>query len=225
MATTLAFDVYGTLIDTFGIHRLLANMLDDSRAKACANRWREKQLEYSFRRGLMDQYQPFPVCTRDALEFTCEELELPLTAAQKHDLMESYRTLPAFPDVKPALALLQPAGHRMYPFSNGPANEVTALLDNAGLLDYFLDIISVDEVQTFKPAPAVYRHFLARSGAEAGACWLISGNPFDVLGAAACGMRTAWLKRNPKAVFDPWGREPDHTLTELTGLATALLTP
>ena len=52
MATTLAFDVYGTLINTHGVLSLLDDMIGDN-AQAFSNTWREKQLEYSFRRGLM----------------------------------------------------------------------------------------------------------------------------------------------------------------------------
>ena len=50
MATTLAFDVYGTLINTHGVVSLLENMVGDN-AHAFSTTWREKQLEYSFRRG------------------------------------------------------------------------------------------------------------------------------------------------------------------------------
>ena len=58
MATTLAFDVYGTLIDTQGVTKTLTKWIGD-RAEMFSETWRNKQLEYSFRRGLMQSYQPF----------------------------------------------------------------------------------------------------------------------------------------------------------------------
>ena len=67
MAVTLAFDVYGTLIDT----QAVVEKLQDIRGykdKGFSDTWRQKQLEYSFRRGLMQQYENFAVCTRHALE-------------------------------------------------------------------------------------------------------------------------------------------------------------
>ena len=67
MATTLAFDVYGTLINTHGVVSLLENMIGDN-AHAFSTTWREKQLEYSFRRGLMQNYVLFSVCTEQALK-------------------------------------------------------------------------------------------------------------------------------------------------------------
>jgi len=52
MKTTLAFDVYGTLIDTHGVVAALTEMIG-KQAQGFSQSWRDKQLEYSFRRGLM----------------------------------------------------------------------------------------------------------------------------------------------------------------------------
>ena len=55
---TLAFDVYGTLIDTNVVVEKLTEYLGEL-APSFANTWRDKQLEYSFRRGLMENYEHF----------------------------------------------------------------------------------------------------------------------------------------------------------------------
>ena len=47
--------------------------------------------------------------------------------------------------------------------------------------------------------------------------WLISGNPFDVIGAVSAGMKS-WVKRSDRAVFDPWGIEPTVTVDSLNEL-------
>ncbi len=44
-------------------------------------------------------------------------------------------------------------------------------------------------------------------------------NPFDVIGAASDGMKSAWIKRSEKAVFDPWGIEPTIIVSNLVELA------
>ena len=67
MPVTIAFDVYGTLIDTTGIVAALDARLG-AQAGAFSDLWRAKQLEYSFRRGLMQNYRDFSVCTRQALD-------------------------------------------------------------------------------------------------------------------------------------------------------------
>src|SRR5262245_51328552 len=66
MNTTLAFDVYGTLVDPFGMAKHLAHDLG-AKAANFANCWREKQLEYSFRRALMRNYADFSVCTSETM--------------------------------------------------------------------------------------------------------------------------------------------------------------
>ncbi len=59
---TYAFDVYGTLIDTNGVLDALRKITGDQ-AEQISAVWRNKQLEYSFRRGLMQKYIPFPLLT------------------------------------------------------------------------------------------------------------------------------------------------------------------
>ncbi len=217
MTVTLAFDVYGTLIDTHGVKVSLTEMIG-GKADLFSTLWREKQLEYSFRRGLMQNYQDFAVCTRDALEYCCMQLGEDLSAEQKQRLLQEYRKLPAFSDVEPCLKQLQQGDYRMFAFSNGHADAVTGLLQHADIDQYFAGVVSVDEIKSFKPNPAVYAHFLRRSGASGAQAWLISSNPFDVIGAVSAGMSSAWVRRSPQAVFDPWGIEPTITLTSLTDL-------
>lgn len=221
MTATLAFDVYGTLIDTHGVIAELRSMVGD-RAAEVSQRWREKQLEYTFRRGLMQNYVTFPVCTKQALDYTCEELGLPLSDEQKAQLMEIYKTLPAFSDVEEGLLELKSKGYRLYAFSNGTPEGVDGLLVAAGIREHFIDVVSVDEVKTFKPSPAVYTHFLRRSGATGAEAWLISSNPFDVIGAVSSGMNAAWVKRGEAALFDPWELEPNMVVSGVGDLAKKL---
>lgn len=221
MTPTLAFDVYGTLIDTQGVVHALARHVGDQ-APAFGRAWRERQLEYAFRRGLMKQYVTFGDCTRQALDATCAQFQLPLGPAEKEALLEVYASLPAFPDAAEGLAQAQQLGFRLFAFSNGTAGTVDALLRRAGLRAYFLDVVSVDDVRSFKPDPAVYAHFLRRAGVAGAEAWLISGNPFDVLGALSAGLRAAWVRRSAETPFDPWGVEPTLTVGSLRDLAARI---
>lgn len=117
------------------------------------------------------------------------------------------------------MARAKKSGFRLFAFSNGSADAVEALLKNAGIRDYFIGVVSVDEMKSYKPNPAVYSHFLRRAGTLGANAWLVSSNPFDVIGAISSGMRAAWLKRSPDALFDPWGIEPTLTVTSLLNLA------
>lgn len=221
MATTLAFDVYGTLINTHGVLSALEELVSDH-AKAFSNTWRDKQLEYSFRKGLMQNYETFTVCTSQALDYTCSYYRTNLSDDQKMELMSLYRVLPAFDDVKEGLTRLKGAGFMLYAFSNGATDALEVLLNNAGIRDLFLGVISVDDIKSFKPNPAVYSHFLRKSKATGGSAWLISSNPFDVIGAISAGMKSAWVRRSPESIFDPWGVEPTITVTSLRELKEEL---
>ena len=148
MTITLAFDVYGTLINTSGVNDLLKQYIED-KTEAFMDLWRSKQLEYSFRRGLMKQYKKFSVCTRSALDYSDAYLNTGLTEDQKKSLMQKYRVLPAFHDVKESLVKLQSADYRMFAFSNGFGDDVKNLLTNAEIDKYFENVVSVDDIKTF----------------------------------------------------------------------------
>lgn len=217
MAVTLAFDVYGTLINTHGVVAILTQWIG-SRASAFSGTWREKQLEYAFRRGLMQKYQPFSRCTYDALEYTCRFYRIQLSEEQKKRVIDSYLTLPDFDDVKPALEALHKRKIQMVAFSNGEEKAVESLLRHAGIQHYFEGIVSCDNIMTFKPNPAVYSYLIRETHSPAKNLWLVSSNPFDIIGALSSGLQAVWVKRSPEAVFDPWGLEPTKTVTDLRGL-------
>ncbi len=220
-APVLAFDVYGTLIDPFRMEEHLRAAFGE-RAKEASELWRSKQIEYSFRRALMKKYQTFGVCTAQALRFVSAQLGVSLSEQAQQALMARYQQLPAYPDVNAALDELAAQKMEIVACSNGTAEAVRGSLNHAGILPRFSKIISVDTIGTFKPNPAVYEHLAAEVDAPKDAVWLISSNPFDVIGATACGLRTAWVQRDPKRIFDPWEFQPDIIVHSLDGLAGQL---
>ena len=167
----------------------------------------------------MQNYENFAICTSNALDYTCACLKVTLSQKDKQELLDAYKVLPAFDDVAKGLARAMKYGFRMFAFSNGSAEAVETLLKHSGIRNYFIDVVSVDEMKSFKPNPGVYSHFLRRAGASGANAWLISSNPFDVIGAISSGMRAVWVKRSPEALFDPWGIEPTLTVTSLLELA------
>ena len=218
---TLAFDIYGTIIDVHGLTAALGRHVGD-RAGAFSRLWRQKQLEYTFHRALMGRNRNFDVCTHDALAHACEVFSLSLDCDQEVDLLAAYLELPAFPDVREALTSLQQDGTRLFAFSNGTSAAVSGLLERAGVRHCFVDVVSCDEVKSFKPELVVYRHFLRRAGAAAERTWLVSSNCFDCLGAISAGMRAAWVRRSRDNAPDRWEIEPTVTIDGLAALAEML---
>jgi len=233
MTVTLACDVYGTLINTHGVIEQLQRTISNGSEAAIdvadfSTLWRDKQLEYSFRRGLMKSYSPFSICTRDALRYTASVFDVALTESQESELLASYAVLPAFDDVSNALKQLSGAGIRCFAFSNGTTAAVEGLLEHAGIRNYFDGIVSVDDLQTFKPNPDVYQYFLEQAKADINQTWLVSSNPFDVLGALSVGFKASWIQRTAATRFDPWcvgddKIEPTITVDGLADCAAHLL--
>ncbi|MDI1309285.1 MAG: haloacid dehalogenase type II [Methylotenera sp.] len=220
MKTTLAFDIYGTLVDPSNMaSHLLHDVGND--AVEFSEMWRQKQLEYCFRRGLMQRYADFSVCTADALKVTCLHFLADISAERQMELMRLYQHLPPFDDALLALETLRNT-FRLFAFSNGTAAQVDAVLTNAGLRDYFEGIVSVDEVRSFKPDPAVYAYARHATGAESSPLWLVSGNAWDIIGARNAGLEAAWVRRSDKNIYDAWGIEPTITVRSLTDLITVL---
>jgi len=213
----VALDLYGTLVDPAGMALRLDSTFG-TRAESAALLWREKQLEYTFRRALMRRYVDFDTCTLQALRYVSAAFGVSLGEAEERALLEAYLHLPAYVDVRYGLTMLKRAGYRLLAITNGTERSVRTVLQNAGLSGYLETILSVERIATFKPDPAVYA--LLQTFNDEGPTWLVSGNPFDVIGAKAAGLRVAWLRRDPQRIFDPWEFSPDvvvRNLEELCG--------
>jgi len=218
----LAIDVYGTLVNHLGV-KLWFEMRGIPEVAELMASWRDKQLEYTFRRALMNDYSDFLSCTRDALVFVCQRREITLTHEQLDEVISCYRTLPAFSDAIPALKQLRQIGFPCWAFSNGRGDDVLAQMKHAGLAPLLSGVVSLFDIRTYKPDPKAYAYFRERVGSGQHDVWLISANPFDLIGAKAAGMRTMWLRRNTSIIFDTWGGKPDVEIYSLTQVAEALV--
>ncbi len=217
----IGFDVYGTLVDPLAMSATLGFAVGE-RAAEMAGIWRAKQLEYSFRRTLMNDYENFDVCTRDALRYAARAMGVALSDIEEQRLMRGYLHLQPYPDVVPGIEKLQQAGHAVVAFSNGVEESLRQLLANAGVLDYLDGIVSVDSIQMFKPHPAVYRHLADQLESPRNETWLVSSNYWDVMGARQADLRAAWLRRDPDAIPDPWGIEPDIIVSSIEEFASRI---
>jgi 2-haloacid dehalogenase len=217
----IALDVYGTLVDPAGMALRLGGSFG-ARAQAAAQLWREKQLEYTFRRALMRKYVDFDLCTRQALRYVSASLGINLDESEEHALLEAYLHLPAFSDVPDGLATLKRTGYRLVALTNGTPRSARSVLENAGISGYLEDVLSVDPIATFKPDPAVYALLQKLTAGLAEPAWLVSANPFDVIGAKSAGLSAVWLRRDPQRIFDPWEFAPDLVVGNLEELCQRL---
>lgn len=188
----VVFDAYGTLFDVRSVVEAARAITPDPEDLSAL--WRQKQLEYSWLRGLMGNWRDFWELTGDALRFAVRKLGVDATDAQLASLRDAYLTLAPFPEVKDALHRLK--GRPLAILSNGSRQMLDAAVASSGLAPFLAHVLSVDEVRTYKPAPQVYALGPKALGLEAGDLLFVSSNAWDVAGAKAFGYRVCWCNRS-----------------------------
>ena len=216
----VAFDLYGTLLDVSGLASAWDSSVADAGALALA--FRRHQLEISWLLSLTETYEDFGAVSAHALDVALAEAGLELPPSRRDELLAAVGSLQVYPDAPAALDALEQAGFPLAVLSNGSPAQLESLLSAAGIRGRFGELISVEEVRIYKPAPAVYRHAAERLGRPIGEVWLVSGNPFDAAGAKAAGMRVAKLERSRSFSY-PFAGPPDLVVASLTELAEALI--
>lgn len=133
--------------------------------------------------------------------------------------MSRYDHLTPFLEVGPLIAELKRSPRfRPVIFSNADREMInlTALDDQFQGFGIFRDnIVCVDATRHFKPHPDTYHHLAECMSIEKGLegmskMWLVSANPFDIVGAINVGMETVWVDRDgggwkDQLILGKWG--------------------
>jgi len=213
----LVFDAYGTLFDVHSVTRL-ADSHFPGRGAALSQAWRTKQLEYTWLRSLMGRYDDFGAVTREALDWALDALRLAAPAGAREALLQAYRELSVFPEVRGALAALG-TRRRLAILSNGHPDMLDAVVDANELRVHFGErVYSVHEAGVFKPDPRAYAVATAGLALPAEAIGFVSANGWDAAGAKSCGMRAWWVNR-AGAPAERLGSPPDAVVPDLAALA------
>jgi 2-haloacid dehalogenase len=212
----IVFDAYGTLFDVYSIGAL-AEKFFPKRGAALAELWRDKQIEYSRLLTMCSMYKPFWEVTQDALVFACHKLQLDLTLDAQSLLMGQYARLQAFPENLEVLQQLKARGLKLAILSNGNPEMLEAAVQAAGMQDVFNQILSVDSVRKFKPAPEAYQLGPDVFGLSARNILFVSSNCWDACGATWFGYTTFWVNRTG-APLEELGVAPDATGRDMRDL-------
>jgi 2-haloacid dehalogenase len=211
---TLAFDLYGTLLDTSSINTVLSQHLPSSSvflSPSITTLWRQLQLEYTFRLTASSRYLPFPEVTRLSLLDALARHGCSLTPESQAAVMSAYSQLSPFPDVAAMLAkfeeLKQQGGEEVQRlvFSNGAPEQLERTIRGTEQIKGW-SWVSVHQMGKYKPAREVYGWLCEQVGRGKEDVVLVSGNPFDVVGAEMAGVRACWVDRGGKGWTDGLGR-------------------
>jgi 2-haloacid dehalogenase len=187
-----------------------------------SNAWRARQFEYSWLRTLGGHYADFWQVTEESLVFAAKALAIDLSADQRDQLMQTWLTLKAWPDVAPALRAVKAAGIRMAFLSNLTDAMMDSAVKNSALEGFFEPHLSTDKVKAFKPDPRAYRMGLDAFQLKKEEIAFAAFAGWDAAGAKWFGYPTVWVNRSNMPV-EELGAVPDGTGSGLGDLVKFVL--
>ena len=214
----LVFDAYGTLFDV----NSAANKCKEKIGKEWENFayfWRTTQLEYTWLRSLMKRHSDFWKITEDSLDKSMEVFGLDKN--MKNELLNLYKVLSIYPEVKNVLKSLKDRKFKLAILSNGTPALLNELVSSNNLNNLFDNIFSVEEVKVFKPDSRVYEMPIKKYNIKANQITFLSANTWDVSGGGNFGYNSVWVNRN-KSSFDRLDYSPKYEISNLTQLLDIL---
>ncbi len=216
-AKACVFDMFGTL---FNVHSSVAACQDafGQEGQEFSAKWRRRQLEYSWLRALMKRYVPFWQLTRDALDVTLQEFDRAGDFDLRDRLLDAYLQIAPYSDAEPALRELRDRGVRAAVLTNGSRDMTESALKTSGLDQYVAEVMSADDVQTFKPDPAMYALAPEVLGLQPSAIVFVSTHPWDLAGATLAQFQTLWVNRTAETHPELLGFGPHLSVGSLEEL-------
>ena len=209
----VVFDVNETLFSL----KVLQPIFDD--LDISRELWFARTLRTGFALTCMGEYRTFPQVAASTLRaLGGDRVEAP----NVDRLLESFGRLHPHEDVLPALRRLRESSVRVVTLSVGNAENIGRLFDLAKLSDLADQHLSCEAVRRWKPAPEPYHHACEILGLDPNDVWMVAAHSWDIGGAAATGMRTAFVSRL-EGTFDASFRRPDVMGTDLVEVVDSLL--
>ena len=209
----IIFDAYGTLFDVNSAAEKCKDKIG-SKWESFSNYWRTTQLEYTWLRSLMKRHKDFWKITEDSLDKSMKVFNI--NPNMKSELLDLYKILPPYPEVKETLQLLKEKNYKISILSNGTPSLLNELVSSNNL-KVFDDIFSVEEVGIFKPDSKVYDIPVKKYKIEKREVAFLSANTWDVSGGGNYGFNAIWVNRN-NIIFDNLDYSPENQINNLKHL-------
>ncbi len=214
----VAFDIIGTV---FPLSPLRPAITALDLPPSTLEGWFAAGLRDAFALSAAGDFAPLPDVLAGALDQVLAEQGLDATPKAKAALFDRMKRLPPRPDARQAFELIAGAGLRILAVSNGARTATQSLLKNGGLDDLVAHVVSVEDVKLFKPQRGVYDRAVRVAGVKARRVALVAAHAWDINGAKAAGLTTAYLSADQP--FSPVMRKPDVEALSLAALARALV--
>tara|TARA_B100000579_G_scaffold419338_1_gene417820 strand:- start:1260 stop:1919 length:660 start_codon:yes stop_codon:yes gene_type:complete len=210
----IVFDAYGTLFDVNSAAEKCKDKIGD-KWESFANFWRTTQLEYTWLRSLMKRHKDFWQITEDSLDKSMKVFQI--NSKMKNDLLNLYKVLSPYPEVKDVLKTLKGKNLKLAILSNGTPDLLKELVKSNDLENLFDDIFSIEIVKIFKPDSKVYDLPVKKYKIQPNQITFLSANTWDVSGGGNYGYNAIWVNRN-NAIFDNLDYKPKKEVNNLTQL-------
>ena len=210
----IIFDAYGTLFDVNSAAEKYKHKIGD-KWEGFANYWRTTQLEYTWLRSLMNRHKDFWQVTEDSLDKSMKIFEIDLS--MKKELLNLYKKLSTFPEVKEVLNNLKEKDYKLAILSNGTPSLLYELVKSNNLDNIFDDIFSIEEVKIYKPNSKVYDLPFKKYQIKKNEVAFLSANTWDVSGGGNYGYNSIWVNRNNN-IFDNLDYRPKNEIKNLKQL-------
>ncbi len=219
MGRVIVCDVIETMLDLRALDPHFERIFGD---RAARQDWFQQMLQSAFVATITHVYADFGTIGKAALKMTADQRGVELSEDDRQQVLGTVLQLPPHPDVQPGLERLRAAGFRLASLTNSTEQVARAQLDHAGLTAYFEQILSVDAVQRFKPAPEPYWMAAERLGVAIGDVRLVAAHAWDVAGALRAGCAAGFVAR-PGKVLDPLVEPPDVVGADLADVAAQIV--
>ena len=210
----IIFDAYGTLFDVNSAAEKCKDKIGD-KWESFANYWRTTQLEYTWLRSLMNRHKDFWQVTEDSLDKSMKMFKIDLS--MKNELLDLYKILSTFPEVKEVLQNLKKKDYKLAILSNGTPSLLNELVKSNNLENIFDNIFSIEEVRIFKPDSKVYDLPIKKYQIQKKEVAFLSANTWDVSGGGNYGYNSIWVNRNNN-IFDNLDYKPKNEVKNLKQL-------
>ena len=210
----IIFDAYGTLFDVNSAAEKCKDKIGD-KWEGFANFWRTTQLEYTWLRSLMKRHKDFWQVTEDSLEKSMNTFKI--DKAMKNELLNLYKALNTFPEVKDVLNKLKEKNYKLAILSNGTPALLNELVKSNNLDNIFDDIFSIEEVGIYKPDAKVYDMPIKKYKIQKEEVVFLSANTWDISGGGNYGYSSIWVNRN-NSIFDNLDYKPKDEVKNLNQL-------
>jgi 2-haloacid dehalogenase len=214
----IAFDVIGTV---FPLEALRPAIVGLGLPPAGLEGWFAAALRDAFALSAAGDFEPFTTVLRGALDQVLAEQRLSPSASARAKLMAQFTHLPARPDARQAFETARRAGLRVMALSNGASAATWSLLKGSYLDGLVEHVVSVEDVQVFKPRREVYEHAARVAGVKARRLALVAAHPWDVNGAKAAGLTAAYV--SAERPLSSGMRLPDVEAPSLAAAVRALV--